>query len=101
MKHCCGERRAKLESEPQNSQALQVVPVKWRECVFSRRVSPDNLEGVIVLLVVDAHDEHGCISAGSGDDNPLGTTLQMGLEEGGEMLESVITFFVAWLNIVA
>lgn len=69
--------------------------------VGGKRVSPDNLEGVIVLLVVDAHDEHGCISAGSGDDNPLGTTLQMGLE-GGEMLEeSVITFFVAWLNIVA
>lgn len=55
--------------------------------------------------MVDAHDEHGCISAGSRDDNPLGTSLQMGLEEEeeeGEMLESIITFFfVAWLNMVA
>lgn len=41
---------------------------------------PDNLEGLVILFVVDAHDEHGSISAGGRDDDSLGTTLQMSLE---------------------
>ena len=36
-----------------------------------------------VVLVVDTHDEHGGIGGGSGDDDLLGTTLQVG---GGLLL---------------
>ena len=43
--------------------------------------SPDNLEGVDVFLVVDAHDKHGGISAGGRDDDPLSATLQVKLNK--------------------
>lgn len=42
--------------------------------------SPDNLHGVVVLLVVDAHDKHGSISTGGGDHHPLGAALQVSLQ---------------------
>lgn len=40
----------------------------------------------LVFLLVDAHDEHGGVGGGSGDDDLLGTTLQVGggLLVGGE-----------------
>lgn len=44
------------------------------------RDSPDNLHGVVVLLVVDAHDEHGSVGAGSRDHHPLGSALQVSLQ---------------------
>lgn len=43
------------------------------------RLLPDNLEGFVVLLVVDTHDEHGGISTGGRDDDFLGTALQVSL----------------------
>lgn len=42
--------------------------------------SPDNLHGVVVLLVVDAHDKHGSISTGGRDHHPLGAALQVSLQ---------------------
>jgi len=46
----------------------------------------DDVHGVLVLLVVDAHNEHGCVSRGSGDDDLLGASGEMGsgLLHGGE-----------------
>lgn len=44
--------------------------------------SPDNLHGVVVLLVVDAHDEHGSVGAGSRDHHPLSSALQVSLKRG-------------------
>jgi hypothetical protein len=46
----------------------------------------EHLDVLGVGLVVDTHDEHGRISGRSGDDNLLGTTLQvgLGLVGGGE-----------------
>lgn len=40
---------------------------------------PDNLEGLVVLLMVDTHDKHGSISTGGRDDDSLGTALQVSL----------------------
>lgn len=42
-------------------------------------ILPDNWEGFVILLMVDTHDKHGCISAGCRDDDFLGTTLQVSL----------------------
>ena len=42
--------------------------------------SPDNLEGVVILLVVHAHHKHGGISRRCRDDDPLGATLQVSLQ---------------------
>ena len=47
--------------------------------------SPDNLHGVIVLLVVDAHDEHGSVGTGSGDQHPLSTASQVSLRNTKEV----------------
>lgn len=46
----------------------------------------NDVGGAIVLVLVDAHDEHGGIGRGSRDDDLLGTTLQVGggLLGGGE-----------------
>lgn len=46
----------------------------------------DVVVGGAVLLVVDSHDEHRGIGRGSGDDDLLGASLQMGsgLLDGGE-----------------
>ena len=46
----------------------------------------DNFDVGLVLLLVDAHDEHGCVCGGCRDNNLLGATLQMGLGllSGGE-----------------
>jgi len=51
----------------------------------ARGVGEDGDVG-LVLLLVDAHDEHGGIGGGSGDDDLLGTTLQVegSLLVGGE-----------------
>lgn len=51
----------------------------------ARGVGEDCDVGLVGLLV-DAHDEHGSISGGSGDDDLLGSTLQvsLGLLGGGE-----------------
>lgn len=51
----------------------------------ARSVGQD-LDVGLVGLLVDAHDEHGCVGRGSGDDDLLGTTLQVGggLFGGGE-----------------
>lgn len=43
-------------------------------------ISPDNMEGFVIFLVVDTHDKHGRISAGCRDDDSLGTTLQVSLQ---------------------
>ena len=48
------------------------------------RDSPDNLHGVVVLLVVDAHNEHGSVGAGGRDHHPLGTALQVSLSDTRE-----------------
>jgi hypothetical protein len=37
----------------------------------------DDVHGVIVLLVIDTDNEHGCIGRGSGDNDLLGTSLHM------------------------
>lgn len=47
--------------------------------------SPDNLHGAIVLLVVDAHDEHRSVGTGSGDHHPLSTASQMSLRNTKEV----------------
>lgn len=61
--------------------ALSVRNMRGSGCLMtSLRFLPDNLEGIVVLLVVDTHDEHGSVSAGGRDDDSLGTTLQMGLQ---------------------
>jgi hypothetical protein len=46
----------------------------------------EDLDVGLVLLLVDAHDEHGGVGGGSGDDDLLGTTLQVegSLFVGGE-----------------
>ena len=51
----------------------------------ARGVGEDGDVGLVGLLV-DAHDEHGGVCRGSGDDDLLGTTLQVGggLLVGGE-----------------
>lgn len=40
---------------------------------------PDHSQGLVILLMVDAHDEHGGIGTGCRDDHSLGTTLQVSL----------------------
>lgn len=53
------------------------VPFRW---VYRPLGSlPDNGKGLVVLLMVDTHDEHGGISTGCRDDHSLGTTLQVSL----------------------
>lgn len=52
-----------------------------------KRFLPDNLEGVVILLVVDTHDKHGSVSAGCRDDDSLGTTLQVSLRDGVEIIQ--------------
>lgn len=47
---------------------------------FCSADSPDNLHGVLILLVVDAHDKHGSISTGGRDHHPLGASLQVSLQ---------------------
>ena len=46
----------------------------------------DNVHGRLVLLLVDAHDEHGSITGGGGDDDLLGATGHVlgGTLGGGE-----------------
>mmetsp|Transcript_9739 Transcript_9739/g.15630 ORF Transcript_9739/g.15630 Transcript_9739/m.15630 type:complete len:300 (+) Transcript_9739:228-1127(+) len=45
-----------------------------------------NIHAVLVLLVVDSHDEHGSVAGGSGDDDLLGPAgyVHAGLFGGGE-----------------
>lgn len=43
---------------------------------------PDNSKGLVILLMVDAHDKHGGIGTGCRDDHSLGTTLQVSLRTG-------------------
>lgn len=42
--------------------------------------SPDHLQRVVILLVVDTHDKHGSVGAGRRDHHPLGSTLQVSLQ---------------------
>ena len=49
----------------------------------ARSVGDDRVLGV-VLVEVDTADEHGGISGGGGDDDLLGTTLQVGRGPGEE-----------------
>ena len=44
------------------------------KAVGSARSVGDNVHGGLVLLLVDAHDEHGSIARGGGDDDLLGAT---------------------------
>uniref|UniRef100_A0A4X1UWF2 Uncharacterized protein n=1 Tax=Sus scrofa TaxID=9823 RepID=A0A4X1UWF2_PIG len=43
--------------------------------------SPDDLEGVVILLMVHAHHKHGGIGRRGRDDDPLGPTLQVSLQQ--------------------
>ncbi len=59
------------------------------------RVGHNVVLGRVVLLVVDAHDEHGGVGAGSGDDHLGGTAgnVRMGLllsEENTGRLNNVL-----------
>lgn len=42
---------------------------------------PDDLHGVVIFVMVDTHNKHGGIGTWGRDDNPLGTTLQVGLTQ--------------------
>ena len=79
-KRCYGEikkRSAHLQIKKVN---LSFDRLKCNNNKTSSRFSPDDLEGVLVLLVVHAHDEHGSISTGSRDDDSLGAALQVSLK---------------------
>ena len=52
---------------------------KRGQAVGGARGVGDDGSAAVVRLLVNAHDVHGGIGRGSGDDNPLGATLQMGL----------------------
>lgn len=56
------------------------------QAVGGARGVGEDVDVLLVLGVVDTHDEHGGVSGGSGDDDLLGTTLQVGrgLLGGGE-----------------
>ena len=56
------------------------------KAVGGARSVGDNIHGGLVLLLVDAHDEHGSITGGGGDDDLLGATGHMlgGTLGGGE-----------------
>lgn len=62
------------------------------------RHSPHHLHGVVVLLVVDAHDEHGGVGAGGGDHHPLGSALQVSLDGPMRWRRGVSGFKNAALN---
>jgi len=59
---------------------------KGSQAVGGARGVGDDLHAGVIGFQVDTNDEHGGISAGSGDDDLLGTTLQVsrGLLDGGE-----------------
>jgi hypothetical protein len=59
---------------------------KGSQAVGGARGVGDDLHAGVVGLQVDTDHEHGGISAGSGDDDLLGTALQVsrGLLDGGE-----------------
>lgn len=59
---------------------------KGSKAVGGARGVGDDLHAGVVGVQVDTNDEHGGISAGSGDDDLLGTAFQMsrGLLDGGE-----------------
>lgn len=40
---------------------------------------PDNFKGIVIFLMVDAHDKHGGICTGGRDDDSLGTALKVSL----------------------
>ena len=43
--------------------------------------SPDNLHGVVILVMVHTHHKHGGIRRRGRDDDPLGSTLQVSLQQ--------------------
>lgn len=60
----------------------------------------------VVLVVVDAHNEHCCVLGGCRDDNLLGTTLEMGAGLGGlsedtSRLTDVVSTNTAPLDLVS
>lgn len=59
---------------------------KRSKAVGGARGIGDDLHAGVVGVQVDTDDEHGGISAGSGDDDLLGSALQVsrGLLDGGE-----------------
>lgn len=62
-----------------------------------KRFLPDNFEGLVILLVVDTHDKHGSVSAGCRDDDSLGTTLQVSLQDRIEIIQfSFCTSHIAY-----
>ena len=52
--------------------------------------SPDDLHGVVVRVVVDAHHEHGGVGTGGGDDHTLSSALQVSLGVRGQRSVSVM-----------
>lgn len=50
---------------------------------------PYDLHGVLIFVMVDTHDKHGGIGTWGRDDDPLGTTLQVGLTHEREQKETV------------
>lgn len=61
---------------------ILVTLTKKLNKVFHPTVSlPDNFKGIIIFLMVDAHDKHRGICTGGRDDNSLGTTLKVSLAQ--------------------
>lgn len=65
--------------------------VRCRSLRLGCRYSPDDLHGVVVLLVVHAHHEHGSVGTGGRDHHPLGAALQVSLGINGRNIKRILS----------